>query len=479
MSTCFSRRPRRACAVMVAVALLSVSCRPSDVLSVPPPVGVLQMANNAAGAEAELAGALSTLNVYAAGPPTSLFELSGLLTDEFTYVSFTSPSIGLVAPDARNGAIGSLAQTGPASGALNGLLSSRLRLLLAEAAVAQFEPASGHVGLAYALTGYSELWVAESFCAGVPFSTILPGGGWAYGAPLSTDSMFGAAEAHFDSALKYAASNDTVISLASVGLGRVRVGRGDFRGADSAVAGVPLGFVYGLYSSSTTSNVSNQLNLWSSETATNSCSPFNVADIEGGNGMNFVSGGDARLAFNTAVVLKTCDGETWYYPAKFGLPSTTIPIATGVEAQLVAIEAELQGGNVTGAMADLNTLRSNAPSTYLKLAVGALPLMQTGLVIDSLNPPMDSAVSILFRERAFWLYGLGTRLGDMRRLIRQYHRDPETVFPTGTYVGGESPKLSPPIPSYGTDVSFMIPTPSAGRTPNPGYQGCLSPPSTA
>jgi hypothetical protein len=77
------------------------------------------------------------------------------------------------------------------------------------------------------------------------------------------------------------------------------------------------------------------------------------------------------------------------------------------------------------------------------------------------------------------LYGMGTRLSDMRRLVRQYERDPGTVFPTGTYVGGESPELSPPIPNYGTDVSFAIPSAGAGLTPNPAYKGCLSPPSTA
>jgi TonB-dependent starch-binding outer membrane protein SusC len=71
-------------------------------------------------------------------------------------------------------------------------------------------------------------------------------------------------------------------------------------------------------------------------------------------------------------------------------------------------------------------------------------------------------VDVMFRERAFWLYGTGTRLGDMRRLIRQYQRDANAVIPT-----------------YGTDVSVMIPTQGSGQTPNPYYKGCLSPPSTA
>jgi len=52
-------------------------------------------------------------------------------------------------------------------------------------------------------------------------------------------------------------------------------------------------------------------------------------------------------------------------------------------------------------------------------------------------PTMPTAtadqVNLLYQERAFWLYLTGRRLGDMRRLIRNYGRDPETVFPTGDY----------------------------------------------
>ena len=32
----------------------------------------------------------------------------------------------------------------------------------------------------------------------------------------------------------------------------------------------------------------------------------------------------------------------------------------------------------------------------------------------------DAAVTLFFREKAFWTFGRGQRLGDERRLIRQY-----------------------------------------------------------
>jgi hypothetical protein len=88
-------------------------------------------------------------------------------------------------------------------------------------------------------------------------------------------------------------------------------------------------------------------------------------------------------------------------------------------------------------------------------------------------------VNFMFRERAFWLYGTGTRMSDLRRLSRQYGRDPETVWPTGTYVYGSTPGLPGPLPTYGPDVSLTLPTVTSGlTTSNPNYKGCLSAPST-
>jgi hypothetical protein len=66
--------------------------------------------------------------------------------------------------------------------------------------------------------------------------------------------------------------------------------------------------------------------------------------------------------------------------------------------------------------------------------------------VDAGTP--TARVDQLFRERAFTLFGRGTRTGDMRRLIRQYGRSAETVFPTGPWHKGGN---------YGTDVNLPIP----------------------
>ena len=81
------------------------------------------------------------------------------------------------------------------------------------------------------------------------------------------------------------------------------------------------------------------------------------------------------------------------------------------------------------------------------------------------DPGAEAArIDLLFRERAFWLYLTGHRLGDLRRLIRHYGRSQEFVYPTGSYMGGGSG-------IYGNEV--VIPVPEQERIANPRYIGCF------
>jgi hypothetical protein len=485
MLTILTRSPRTVVTEAVVASLVIVglgvsACRPSDVLSVPPPIGVIGSTTlqNRSGAESELTGAMAQLFQGITGS-YGVVEFSGLLTDEFGW-SWYSGFAGDANIDARITTV-----TGPATGyneagdaPLTTILTARSSLLLAVVGLQQYEPASGQskVGEAYALVGYAELVMAEDYCAGVPLSTVVPGGGIQYGTPLTTDSLLGTAEAHFDSALAHAVGNDTVVSLASVGLGRTRLDRGHFALAAAAVISVPTGFVYNTVGSTDATN--GIQNLYESQMPVNQgCGAFNMSDREGENGLNFVSARDPRVVIDSTVQ-QTCDGGTWYYPAKFGNPSQFVSLATGVEARLIAAEAALQGGGGATAVSDLNALRATAPTTYLQLD-SAMSAMKTDPIgVDSLHPTQDQAVDILFRERAFWLYGTGTRQGDLRRLIRQYSRDQSTVFPTGPFPNGSNPNLQSPLPSYGTDVSFTLPTAASGsKTSNPNYTGCLAPPS--
>ena len=57
-------------------------------------------------------------------------------------------------------------------------------------------------------------------------------------------------------------------------------------------------------------------------------------------------------------------------------------------------------------------------------------------------------VDQLFKERAYWLFLTSHRLGDLRRLVRQYGRAVNTVFPNGSYFKGGT---------YGNNVNVPVP----------------------
>jgi hypothetical protein len=112
-----------------------------------------------------------------------------------------------------------------------------------------------------------------------------------------------------------------------------------------------------------------------------------------------------------------------------------------VEARLIEAEAALQTDPVA-ALTILNALRSNAALLTLRgYAANSLPPL-------TLQPTAAGQVDQLFKERAYWLFLTSHRLGDMRRLIHQYQRAPESVFPTGSYFKGGT---------YGTDVNSPVP----------------------
>ena len=66
-------------------------------------------------------------------------------------------------------------------------------------------------------------------------------------------------------------------------------------------------------------------------------------------------------------------------------------------------------------------------------------------------------VSMFFREKAFWTFSRGQRLGDMRRMIRNYGRTEANTFPTGSHYKGVV---------YGTDVNLPVPKDESGNNPN-------------
>jgi len=448
----------------------------SNLVDVPAPTGVstIDELQTRDGAEQSFNDAKVS---FFAVTGQQLYYVSGLMTDEF--IVATGFALGDQNIDARSVLTGHGYGEGTATRPVTGILNARSRLLLAIPLLQQYEPAERQfrVGEAFALAGYAELLLAEDYCAGVPLSRALPGSGIEYGHPLSTDSLFATAEAHLDSALASAHGDTTVTALARVGLARARLGRGKFTEAAAAVVGVPTSFVYNVQTSPNTSDGSPNLYMYGTAFYSG-CSQFNVGNGEGGNGLNFVSAHDPRLVTDTTIGV-TCDrlrgshaaAGPWWYPVKFGNPSQFIPLATGVEARLIEAEAALKGGQVGGWATALNALRDSAPQSYLHLSSGVPHLTDDSTTTASGTTRED----VMFRERAFWLFGTGTRLGDLRRFAKYYGRSADQVFPAGAYTNLPSDGIT----TYGSDVSLTLPTVAGpSRITNPYYVGCVTSPAT-
>ncbi len=295
-----------------------------------------------------------------------------------------------------------------------------------------------------ALAGLSYVYLAEGFCSGVTVSRIVSDT-IAFGPQLTTAQVFDTAAARFNAALAHPSivAGDPIHSLASVGLGRTLVNQGLFAEAALAVASVPADFLYETEHATTPAALHNGV----FEAFSNG--NFGVFDQEGGVGLDYVSAEDLRVTGDSGIGADN-NTETWF-PNKYPSFESSIPTADYVEAQLIIAEGELQTGGFAAMAQRLNDLRD---------PVGLDPLDSPGDAVEGAD--------VLFRERAFWLYATGHRLGDMRRLIRQYGRDPETVFPTGEYYKGGL--------TYGEDVNLPLPrreanNPNVGNNPNP--DGCL------
>jgi hypothetical protein len=90
-----------------------------------------------------------------------------------------------------------------------------------------------------------------------------------------------------------------------------------------------------------------------------------------------------------------------------------------------------------------------------------IPAMAALTTTDITNA--GGAVNLLFAERARWLWLTAHRLGDLRRLVRQYSRPANTVFPVGPYFKSN-------FPTYGVDVNIPVPVTEKN---NPNFAGCL------
>jgi hypothetical protein len=394
------------------------------------------------GAQARRAGALSYWAFIRDGDGTEFVDgeilLTGLMADEFV-LSTTPP--GEQEIDQR--------KISTANVGLDSLflLLHRVRAEAEDAADAlqRLSPdpdADPGIAEMLAVAGYTYISFGEDFCSGVPFSRV-DGDTLVFGAPETTTDAFNRAVARFDAALAHPGITEDVANLAAVGKARALLDLDQPTEAAAAVATVPTEFQYVTEHTESPQRLRNAIFAYSSDFL------WSLSDLEGGVGLPYRTAEDPRVPFDDPEDVGL-DGTTPQFTlTKYADASASVVVADGVEARLIEAEAQLRASDRPGMTTTLNDLRASFPD--LGLADLGVPGSQT------------EAEDLLFSERAFWLFATGHRLGDMRRLVRQYGRSADEVFPSGTYIKGGS---------YGDDVNLPIPR-SEHSNPN-APDGCLN-----
>lgn len=317
------------------------------------------------------------------------------------------------------------------------------------------------ISAAYAYEGYAIVILAENLCSGVPLSDAQYGKKIVYGEALSTDSLFKVAAAKFDSALAIDHDSARFIVLAKAGKARALLSLGLYRDAYKLVSGFQPNDLYLLHYTDAATPIPNSIStaandaFWTSPQVNRSAyNGHEIANREGGNGIVWyvnVASRDPRLPLS---IDSSRVDNVWTY--KFSTPVRQRKFSNGTVMFKLADYAEKE---MIEAEYLLNT-QDPAWINAINRARQTVGLADTTAPIDR-----EQQIDLLFRERAFWFYGNATRLSDMRRLVRQYNRDVNLVYPTGGYDRSEHDY------SYG-DATLFIP-PTREFVENYNYSGCI------
>lgn len=363
--------------------------------------------------------------------PIGLAHVTGLMSDEFWHSGTYGQNREM---DKRQ------------IGETNSFLASTVRNMYRAISISrigiesyqQNDPNSSAQAELISLQAYVFTFFGENFCPAIPFSQDVDGE-FEYGTPENNEQVLTRALNTFDQALTTAnaartaattaaarTAADRQIYLARVGRARVLMGLNRYADAVATVRDVPSTFSYAVEYSSNTGRQNN--GIWGNNFGRREIA---MADREGINGVNFRVG--TAPAANTTV---SVDPRTpWsfvngaadtrsihYFAQKYPSQATSIVLASGTEARLIEAEAALNRGQSAAYLTTLNTLRA-------------------GIGLAALADPGTPAARVrqFFDERARWMYGTGQRLGELRRIVRQYNAaipgefTVARVFPTGTY----------------------------------------------
>lgn len=448
-------------ALALVPALIS-GCNPKDILLAPQQPGVIGPGSvtTPTGAEALRVGALGSFKTWFAGGGVNFSNLpmmGDLLTDVWASGDTQSQ---------HNETDGRTVQSsnGVLSGAYTSAQQARGFSFTAINALRTYVTPAPNTSIAelYFTIGMAELQMSEVFCNGVPFGNMVDGVP-VYTAPLTNADGFKLASARFDTALTLATATDAqsiaIARVNKIAKARAQIDLGNYAAAAALVADVPTSYQYLLTFSLTTT--SSELYLLNFTQPSRFVVGDSFAIVNGQpsvirNALPFASANDPRIPVSgsTSNTLKAFDGSTPWVGQRLYGQTDPFPVLTGIDARLIEAEAKIATNDFAGMLAILNTLRTTAQTIGNK-TIAVMP------AITTVPTTKDAALNIYFREKAFWQWGRGFRLGDLRRLMRQYGRTADQVFPTGAFFKSGN---------YGTDVNLPM---VDAELVNPNFKGCL------
>ena len=459
-------RARWAVAAAAASGLLLVPGCTSfkDQLLQPQNPGIID--NSAVGSPAAAAalkiGAMGRIKVVYTSSET-LWQEAGQVADEYQNADFQ--------PDRNDVDQRTMATNSPYAN-YTSVTQTRGYIRDAIGAETKYEPTKNvDIGELWMALGFIEMSLGENFCNGIPLGNNVNGAvdyTLPSFKPLTNNEVFNVAIAHMDSAITLIGGGSDSSSLfvkraALVLKARMLVDQGQYAAAAALVPAsvVPTTWQY-LFTTSAAST-SDDNGIW---TLNNSVSRVTVGDsvmtYQGktffiANAIPFFTLNDPRVPVVTGASQKLVaeDGLTPLYLQQIWKNrDDAVALAAGIDARMIEAEAKLNANDIAGMMTILNAVRAAPPRLGGVLQPAAMPALPTPAT-------QDAATSLFFREKAFWQFSRGFRLSDLRRLVRQYKRTQDKVFPSGQhYKGG----------NYGSDVNFPVPD---GELVNPQFHGCI------
>ncbi len=465
----------------VGLAIPIAGCNSDKLVEVNDPSGVTPEGfNNPTALPAVVAGALRQfIGGYSGFGGDSFLSSSAVLTDEFYWGDTFSTRNAADHRSLQPTVLGNISDN-----SYGWLQQARFNSRRAFAAVAAASTADTQAAdditkaQLRTIEGYVFVTLSEGWCGDVPFSTMpdtgpidpkliveQPG--------IGTLAMNDTAIVKFNEALTLNPANN----LTALGLGRALLNEGRYAEAATAVQNVPTTYVFMLEHSVNTSAENNP------SFALQDNGRYGVSNLEGGlsgtaalrpdlatppttapsaEGIAFRGLRDPRVPWQPRAST-TCFSSSvrCFIDNNEATLDTDVPLASGVEARLIEAEAALNANDPVTMMSKLNALRASVIPLEAALhpqqkqtfrdASGAMVLASISDPADPLTTPAQQFAArrdLLFRERAMWLFNTGHRMGDLRRLVRNYGVPSATAFPSGPHFRGGN---------FGNDVAYPIP----------------------